>query len=105
MRNFYADYVSHMLRQYYRPGGRSNLGEVGKLNYDCVSGVLSQYSDHEEEVIAGLFSTRDGLSDSVKRVAKDFCLSEGFVWALLGRVSKHIAVERGLVERDDPRAG
>ena len=90
----YADLVNRWLRWYCR---RERLEGVECANWKAVETVMDKLTDTERCGIVGVYSKRDTMADNVYLTAIEMDMPQDKLWALIGRVSKDIAIERGLV--------
>lgn len=100
MKQFYEDYVNHMLRFYARYKETINLDtakEVDKQNWRAVKEVLHTLAPWEQELVLEIFKRRDDLTDNVYEVSREIGMNQDDVWKLLGITTRRIAKERGLI--------
>ena len=84
-RPYYQDYVSHMLRVYYRH-------DTKDLNCQCVDNVIKRQPLEKQEIMALIF--KSGTIDSA--IAENN-LDKKIVYSVLVSITKEIAKERGLI--------
>ena len=98
---FYADYVNRLMRWYCRAaeeGKEVKLdGSLDRENWDAVAKVMERLSEEDKCAIMGVYCKRDTMGDNVYLTALELDWKQNKLWALVGRVSRDVAKERGLV--------
>ena len=86
MRPFYQDYVSHMLRTYYRQDVPDNE------NWKCVDKVMKDETTNTQEVMKKIFS-----GGKVEENIKQYNIDPAYAYKTIAIISRRIAKERGLL--------
>lgn len=98
---YYADYVNRLMRWYCRANaeGRDVImtNYVDYFNWTAVESAMSGLTEKEKHVIIGVYCKRGAFEDNVYQTAKEHHVKENDVWSLVGRVTKKVAEERGLI--------
>jgi len=98
MRNYYSDYVGHMMRQYLRlnDSSDSELSETTQINIDICDTALKRLPETERELLLAVYSNGTNLREGVNISAESKGIREKTVWAMVKNFEKEIATERGL---------
>lgn len=98
---FYADYVNRLMRWYCRA---KEEGKEVKLetaldreNWNAVAKVMEGLNEENRSAIMGVYCKRDTLADNVYLTALELGWEQDRLWALISRVTRKVAEERGLV--------
>lgn len=98
---FYADYVNRLMRWYCRTvenGKEVKLdGSLARENWGAVAKVMEGLDEEEKCAIMGVYCKRDRMGDNVYLTSIELDWKQDKLWALVGRVSRDVAKERGLV--------
>ena len=98
---FYADYVNRLMRWYCRAkeeGKGANLeSALDRENWDAVAKVMEGLDEENKCAIMGVYCKRDTMADNVYLTALELGWKQDKLWALVGRVTRRVAEERGLV--------
>lgn len=98
---FYADYVNRLMRWYCRAkeeGKEVNLeSALDRENWDAVAKVMEGLDEENKCAIMGVYCKRDTMADNVYLTALELGWKQDKLWALVGRVTRRVAEERGLV--------
>lgn len=98
---FYADYVNRLMRWYCRAkeeGKEVNLeSTLDRENWDAVAKVMERLDEENESAIMGVYCKRDTMADNVYLTALEMGWEQDKLWALVSRVTRRVAEERGLV--------
>jgi hypothetical protein len=98
---FYADYVNRIMRWYCRAtedGREVKLeGALDRENWDAVAKVMEGLDEENKCAIMGVYCKRDTMADNVYLTALELGWKQDKLWALVGKVTRRVAEERGLV--------
>lgn len=86
MKPFYADYVNHMMRVYFR------VYEPEDVNWVCVHRVLEEETPEVKELLKKLYS-----SGKVEEKIKELNVDPTYAYKKIAIISRKIARERGLL--------
>lgn len=96
---YYADYVNHMLRFYFRydsHGGFRN--EVDQKNYISVDRVIKRQSETDKIILEKIYRNKNPkLREVILSVGTELNLNINGIWNLINVITNKIAKERGLV--------
>jgi hypothetical protein len=98
---FYADYVNRLMRWYCRAqeaGKEVNLERaLDRENWEAVARVMERLDEEDKCAIMGVYCKRDTMADNVYLTAFEMGWDQDRLWALVSRVTRKVAEERGLV--------
>jgi hypothetical protein len=98
---FYADYVNRLMRWYCRAveDGREVklVGSLDRENWDAVAKVMEGLDEENKCAIMGVYCKRDTMADNVYLTALELDWEQDKLWALISKVTRRVAEERGLV--------
>jgi len=98
---FYADYVNRLMRWYCRAqeaGKEVNLeSALDRKNWEAVAKVVEKLDEEDKCAIMGVYCKRDTMADNVYSTAFELGWDQDRLWALVSRVTRKVAEERGLV--------
>ena len=98
---FYADYVNRLMRWYCRAqeaGREVNLeNALDRENWNAVARVMERLDEEDKCAIMGVYCKRDTMADNVYLTAFELGWDQDKLWALVSRVTRKVAEERGLV--------
>ena len=98
---FYADYVNRLMRWYCRAvedGREVKLdSSLDRENWDAVAKVMEGLDEENKCAIMGVYCKRDTMADNVYLTALELGWKQDKLWALVGKVTRRVAEERGLV--------
>ncbi len=98
---FYADYVNRLMRWYCRAKeeGKEVMldGSLDLENWTAVERAMGKLNEEEKCAIMGVYCKRDTMADNVYLTALELEWKQDKLWALVGRVTRRVAEERGLV--------
>ncbi len=98
---FYADYVNRLLRWYCRAkdeGKEVNLeSALDRENWEAVAKVMERLNERNKCAIMGVYCKRDTMADNVYLTALELGWRQDKLWALVSKVTRRVAEERGLV--------
>jgi len=98
---FYADYVNRLMRWYCRAKEEGREVElesvVDRENWDAVAKVMERLKKEDKCAIMGVYCKRDNMVDSVRLTAVELGWKQDKLWALVSKVTRKVAEERGLV--------
>ena len=98
---FYADYVNRLMRWYCRAkeeGKEVNLERaLDRENWEAVAKVMEGLKEENRRAIMGVYCKRDTMADNVYLTALELGWEQDKLWALVSRVTRRVAEERGLV--------
>lgn len=98
---FYADYVNRLMRWYCRAqeeGKEVNLeSALDRENWEAVAKVMERLEGENKCAIMGVYCKRDTMADNVYLTALELGWEQNKLWALVGKVTRRVAEERGLV--------
>ena len=96
---FYADYVNHILRFYFRwDNSKTFRNEVDEQNYKAADEIVRTLQTSEREILTTIYK-----SDSIN-VAENVVIATSIhkrdvseIWSLLSTITSKIAKERRLI--------
>ena len=98
---FYADYVNRLMRWYCRAkeeGKEVNLeSALDRENWEAVAKVMERLNEENKSAIMGVYCKRDTMADNVYLTALELGWKQDNLWALVSKVTRRVAEERGLV--------
>ena len=98
---FYADYVNRLMRWYCRAqeeGKEVHLeSTLDRENWNAVAKVMERLDEENKSAIMGVYCKRDTMADNVYLTALELGWDQDWLWALISRVTRRVAEERGLV--------
>ena len=98
---FYADYVNRLMRWYCRAkeeGKEVNLeSALDRENWNAVAKVVERLNEENRCAIMKVYCKRDTMVDNVRLTAVELGWEQDRLWALVSRVTRRVAKERGLV--------
>ena len=98
---FYADYVNRLMRWYCRAreeGKEVKLeSALDRENWGAVAKVMEGLDEENKCAIMGVYCKRDTMADNVYLTALEMDWKQDKLWALVGKVTRRVAEERGLV--------
>ena len=98
---FYADYVNRLMRWYCRAkeqGKEVNLESVlDRENWNAVAKVMEGLNEENRRAIMGVYCKRNTMVDNVYSTALELGWNQDKLWALVSKVTRRVAKERGLV--------
>lgn len=98
---FYADYVNRLMRWYCRAQEEEkevNLeSALDRENWEAVAKVMERLNEENKSAIMGVYCKRDTLADNVYLTALELGWEQDRLWALISKVTRRVAEERGLV--------
>ena len=98
---FYADYVNRLMRWYCRAkeeGKEVKLeSALDRENWEAVAKVMERLDEENKCAIMGVYCKRDTMADNVYLTALEMGWKQDKLWALVSRVTRRVAEERGLV--------
>ena len=98
---YYADYVNRLMRWYCRvqeAGKEVNLeSALDRENWNAVAKVMERLDEEDKCAIMGVYCKRDTMADNVYSTAFELGWEQDRLWALVSRVTRKVAEERGLV--------
>ena len=98
---FYADYVNRLMRWYCRAmkkGKEVTLkSALDKENWEAVAKVMESLGEEDKCAIIGVYCKRDTMADNVYLTALELGWKQDKLWALVSKVTRRVAEERGLV--------
>ena len=98
---FYADYVNRLMRWYCRAqeaGKEVSLeSALDRKNWNAVARVMERLDEEDKCAIMGVYCKRDTMADNVYLTAFELGWDQDRLWALVSRVTRKVAEERGLV--------
>ena len=98
---FYADYVNRLMRWYCRAkeeGKEVKLeSALDRENWEAVAKVMEGLDEENKCAIMGVYCKRDTMADNVYLTALELGWEQDRLWALISKVTRRVAEERGLV--------
>ena len=98
---FYADYVNRLLRWYCRAKEKGKEVKLetplDRMNWNAVAKVMEGLKEENRRAIMGVYCKRDTMADNVYSTAVELGWEQDKLWALVGKVTRRVAEERGLV--------
>ena len=98
-KTYYADYVNHILRFYFRYDIRKGFkNAVDKANYIAADKVVKKISNAEQDLLCAIFSIDNiNVADNVLAVATRRNEDPTKIWAIVSTTTTKVAKERGLL--------
>ena len=96
---YYADYVNHILRFYFRYNRNKGFkNEVDKTNYIAADKVIQRMPDTDREVLSTVFR-QDGinLAENINIAAAQHNEDPAKIWSLVSMTTTQVAKERRLL--------
>ena len=96
---YYADYVNHILRFYFRYNRNKGFkNEVDKTNYIAADKVIQRMPDTDREVLSTVFK-QDGinLAENINIAAAQHNEDPTKIWSLVSMTTTKVAKERRLL--------
>jgi len=98
---FYADYVNRLMRWYCRAIGEGKEvkleSSLDRENWNAVAKVMEKLNEENRCAIMKVYCKRDTIVDSVRLTALELGWEQDKLWALVSKVTRKVAEERGLV--------
>jgi hypothetical protein len=66
-------------------------------NYGAVFFALTNFNEHDQDIILDVYSRADTIPDNIYQISKERNINQNEIWTLISKVSKEIAKERGLI--------
>lgn len=97
MKNYYSDYVGHMMRQYLKLRDESVL-ETAVLsnNVETCRKVVDNLPEAEKTIILQVYADKI-LTNSINIVSEQNGLRSQNVWMIVKNFEREVAKERGLI--------
>lgn len=97
MKNYYSDYVGHMMRQYLKLRDESVL-ETAVLsnNVETCRKVVDNLPEAEKTIILQVYADKI-LTNSINIVSEQNGLRAQNVWMIVKNFEREVAKERGLI--------
>ena len=99
MRAYYANYISHMMRQYLklRDSNEEDIkGDVSRLNVRLCRELFETLPKTEKEILTHVYS-HFLVEQGVDSVAKQKEMDKVTVWTMVNQYEKRLAERRGLI--------
>lgn len=99
MRAYYANYVSHMMRQYLKlrdVDEEEIKGNVSKHNVEVCRELFESLPKTEKEILSQVYS-HFLVEQGVDHVAKRNEMDKITVWSMVNQYEKRLAEKRGLI--------
>lgn len=99
MKPYYADYVNHILRFYFRYNKSKGFkNDVDKTNYIAADKVVQRLTDNEKSVLGTIFTEDNtNLGECVSLASRLHAWEVQQIWTLISTVTVKIAKERRLL--------
>ena len=99
MKTYYSDYANHCLRHYVRNREKQDWGtEAANQNWEITDKVYQGLTLIEKEAVNHLYASgEEKLTTSINRYAAESGLSVNWLYALVTKISKAIAQQKGLI--------
>jgi hypothetical protein len=98
---FYADYVNRLMRWYCRAVEDEREvkldSSLDRENWEAVAKVMERLDEENKCAIMGVYCKRDTMADNVYSTAFELGWEQDKLWALVSKVTRRVAEERGLV--------
>ena len=93
----YADYSKHCLRFYFNnPIVQSFLTPVDEKYWKACELAFTDYNSRELTALDAIYSGHEALIDRVGFASKTLGLNPSYLWDLMKRAEKDVAIARGL---------
>lgn len=98
-KTYYADYVNHILRFYFRYSPNKGFkNEVDKSNYIAADRVIRRLSHNDIELLSFVFKQDSNiLADNIYAAATRYSQEPVKIWSLISTTTTKIAKERKLL--------
>ena len=97
-KRFYSDYVRNALRFYSRNLDIKVFNCIAsKRNWNACNNVLNLHFPLYKEVLISVYKGYDTMGDNVYETAKKYNIPQDKIWAMMERLERLIAVERGWI--------
>lgn len=96
MKNYYSDYVGHMMRQYLKLKDEASMDAVARQNVDVCIKVISALPEQERSIIEQVYSSKLS-SEFLETVSDANGIRLKNLWVIIKNFEKEIATERGLI--------
>ena len=96
MKNYYSDYVGHMMRQYLKLRNEPSMDSVAKENVEICAKVIDLLPDQEKSIIEQVYSERLS-SEYLDTVSEANGIRLKNLWVIIKNFEKEVATERGLI--------
>ena len=96
---YYADYVNHILRFYFRYNrNKGSTNQVDKTNHIAADKVIQRMPDTDREVLSTVFK-QDGinLAENINIAAAQHNEDPAKIWSLVSMTTTKVAKERRLL--------
>ena len=98
---FYADYVNRLMRWYCRAKEKGKEVKLENMldreNWEAVAKVMERLNEENRCAIMKVYCKRDTMTDNVYLTALELGWEQDKLWALVSKVTRREAQERGLV--------
>ena len=96
---YYADYVNHMLRFYFRYNRSKGFkNDVDKINYLAADKVITRLPDYQQDWLFDVFNGKSiSFNKNVALAADRNGVDKTTLWSILTTVTTKIAKERKLL--------
>lgn len=98
-RPYYAEYVNHILRFYFRYDPCKGFkNDVDKTNYISADRVIQKLSDTEQKVLTTIYQQDNvNIVDNIVVASKQFKEDPTKIWSLVSATTTKVAKERKLL--------
>lgn len=99
MKPYYADYVNHILRFYFRYNRSKGFkNDVDKSNYIAADKVIQRLPNDERDILSDVFcGNKETLGENVQTAADRYGVDTKTVWSIISTTTVKIAKERRLL--------
>lgn len=96
---YYADYVNHILRFYFRYNRNKGFkNDVDKMNYIAADRVVQRIADPDNTMLSEVFKQDNpNLADNVAVVAAQYGEDPAKIWSIISMTTTKVAKERRLL--------
>ena len=96
MRNYYSDYVGHMMRQYLKLKDSDIPEEIARHNVGICQKVISALPEAEKSLVTDFYSIKPS-PENIEEVATSNGIRVRNLWVIVKNFEKEVATERGLI--------
>lgn len=96
MKNYYSDYVGHMMRQYLKLKDEKVETDVLENNIETCRRVVDNLPEAEKTIILQVYADKI-LTNSINIVSEQNGLRSQNVWMIVKNFEREVAKERGLI--------
>ena len=96
MKNYYSDYVGHMMRQYLKMKDEETSDDILSQNVEVCRTVVNRLPEAEKTIILQVYADKI-LANSINIVSEQNGIRSQNVWMIVKNFEREVAKERGLI--------